>query len=156
MEAFTFIGPFSKMCIRKKYHMDKYNKLIVGLVSVIALLTAFTTVSEAGRIQMKGRTVRRDQATTVYAKKTTNTSKIGADFKLKSGSPANISVWVYSADRKTLYAPVVTAYEDGGKTTKSYYNNKPYKKGTNIAVLYKDTRGGLGSSYEIGGYIDYY
>ena len=55
--------------------MDKYNKLIVGLVSVIALLTAFTTVSEAGRIQMKGRTVRRDQATTVYAKKTTNTPK---------------------------------------------------------------------------------
>lgn len=55
--------------------MYKYNKLIVAFVSIIALLTAFTTVSEAGHIQMKGRTVRRDQATTVYAKKTTNTKK---------------------------------------------------------------------------------
>lgn len=137
--------------------MNTIKKTFVTLSLILVLLTAFTTASLAGRIQMKGRKVRIDQATAVHVKKTTNTAKVTANFKLIKGNPRAIIVWVYSADQKTLYSKVITAYEDGGAVTQPYYKNKPHNKGRAIAVLYKDSFGGLfNAPYKTGGYIDYY
>ncbi|MEE0988185.1 MAG: hypothetical protein U0L02_02335 [Kandleria vitulina] len=105
---------------------------------------------------MKGRKVRIDQATAVHVKKTTNSAKVTVNFKLVKGNPRAIIVWVYSADQKTLYSKVITAYEDGGAVTQPYYKNKPHNKGRAIAVLYRDYEGGVAFPYETGGYIDYY
>lgn len=123
---------------------------------ILVLLTAFTTASLAGKIQMKGRKVRNDQATAVHVKKTTNSAKVTANFKLVTGNQRAINVWVYSADQKTLYSKVITAYEDGGAVTQPYYKNKPHNKSTKSAVLYRDYEGGVAFPYETGGYIDYY
>ena len=73
-----------------------------------------------------------------------------------TGSQRAINVWVYSADQKTLYSDFLKSYENGGTTTQKYKPNKPHKKGTKIAVLYRDYKGGVAFPYETGGYIDYY
>ena len=136
--------------------MNTIKKTFVTLSLILVLLTAFTTVSLAGRIQMKGRKVRIDQATAVHVSKTTNSAKVTANFKLVKGNPRAIIVWVYSADQKTLYSNFLKSYENGGTTTQNYKPNKPHKKGTKIAVLYRDYKGGVAFPYETGGYIDYY
>lgn len=56
--------------------MNTIKKTFVTLSLILVLLTAFTTASLAGRIQMKGRKVRIDQATAVHVKRQRTVQKL--------------------------------------------------------------------------------
>ena len=136
--------------------MRKFSKLKTVCISAGILISVFATGVQAGTINLANYTIPISNAKTVNVSKTTNTGKTACTVHNISGARNQIMVWTYAQDLKSMYAPIVTAVEDGGTTIQSYYSGKPKGKGTKLAIMFRDAKGGLSLSYKTSGNINYY
>lgn len=85
--------------------------------------------------------------------KTTDTGKLSVNAKCVEGSPRPIIVWAYNSSQTKLLTNVV-AYENGGTVSNTYSSNKA--KGTNLKILWRDYKGGIGFDYSTSANVNYY